>query len=549
MRNEQDNRPKKKKFKFITALTGFILGMYLVVSGYLIYNVYKLTDVENLIRFVSMIALTILDIFLIIRYFIMRKRPKFVKYLIMIIVLLLLGGAQFFASYSLGKGLNLIDKISAKDYKVYKASLISLKSGNLTKVSDITKDTKIGRVSEDAEDGNNVYELSEEIIKKNDNISEDNIVSYDEPITMLYELYEGKISAAFVSGSYVDIYKTMQKFEKIAEEAIELDKYSKKMKVKETTANKAANKSITEPFTLLLLGVDSTAEDISKTTGLGDSIMVITFNPNTLNATVLSVPRDTFVPITCYRNVRSKITHAAGGGDECMINTLENFLDVNIDYYVKVNFRGLVKIVDAIGGVDVDVPYAFCEQNSLREFGDGMQYVEKGWQHLDGEQALALSRNRKTVPECGSYWNQGNRSDFVRGQNQQLVINAIINKIKNLSSIDQLYSLLDAVGGSMTTNMSRNQILSFYNIFKRILLYSEDLTSGNNIIDMQKCYLNGSGALIQDGVMSSMNLYEYVPSTESLNAIIKAMKENLELIETKPTYSLVSQQTKNMKQK
>ena len=122
----------------------------------------------------------------------MRKRPKFVKYLIMIIVLLLLGGAQFFASYSLGKGLNLIDKISAKDYKVYKASLISLKSGNLTKVSDITKDTKIGRVSEDAEDGNNVYELSEEIIKKNDNISEDNIVSYDEPITMLYELYEGK---------------------------------------------------------------------------------------------------------------------------------------------------------------------------------------------------------------------------------------------------------------------------------------------------------------------------------------------------------------------
>ena len=106
-----------------------------------------------------------------------------------------------------------------------------------------------------------------------------------------------------------------------------------------------------------------------------------------------------------------------------------------------------------------------------------------------------------------------------------------------MSSIDQLYSLLDAVGGSMATNMTRNQILSFYNIFKRILLYSEDLTSGNNIIDMQKCYLNGSGALIQDGVMSSMNLYEYVPSTESLNAIIKAMKENLELVDTTPAYS------------
>ena len=530
----REKEGKRKKYKALNVFAGFILGMYLVVSGYLIYNVYKLTGIEDLIRFIVMIGLGILDIFLIIRYFIMRKRPKLVKYLILIIVLIILGGVQFFISYSVGKGLNLIDSISAKDYKLYKTSLIAIKNGKIAKVSDINKDTKIGRVSDEEDIENNV--LSEEIIDKHKNISEDNIKDYDEPITMLYELYEGKIDAAFISGSYIDIYKGMQKFEKIAEEVVELDKYSKKMKVKKSSKANKSTKSITEPFTLLLLGVDSVEEDISKTSGLGDSIMVITFNPNTLNATVLSVPRDTFVPITCYRNVRSKITHAAGGGDDCMITTLENFLEVDIDYYAKINFRGLVKIVDSIGGIDVDVPYAFCEQNSLRDFGEGLQYVDKGWQHLNGEQALALSRNRKTVEGCGSYWNQGNRSDFVRGQNQQLVINAIINKIKNMKSIDQLYSLLDAVGGSMTTNMDRNQILSFYNVFKRILLYSEDLTSGNNIIDMQKCYLNGSGALIQDGVMSSMNLYEYVPSTESLNAIIDAMKENLELKESKPSY-------------
>lgn len=533
---KKQKETKKKKCKALNAFTGFILGMYLVVSGYLIYNVYKLTGIEDLIRFISMIGLVILDIFLIIRYFIMRKRPKVIKYIILILVLLVLGGAQFFISYSLGKGLNLIDNISAKDYKIYKTSLITLKSSNIAKVSDITKDTKIGRVSDEEDIENHV--LTEEIIKKHDNISEKNIVDYDEPITMLYELYEGKIDAAFVSGGYIDIYKSMQKFEKIADETRELDKYSKKMKVKKGSKANSSTKSITEPFTLLLLGVDSTEEDISNVFGLGDSIMVITFNPNTLNATVLSIPRDTFVPITCYRNVRSKITHAAGGGDDCMITTIENFLDVNIDYYAKINFRGLVKIVDSIGGIDVDVPYSFCEQNSLREFDEGsLQYVQKGWQHLNGEQALALSRNRKTVPECSSEWNQGERSDFIRGQNQQLVINAIINKIKNMSSIDQLYSLLDAVGGSMTTNMSRNQILAFYNIFKRILLYSEDLTSGNNIIDMQKLYLNGSGALIQDGVMSSMNLYEYVPSTESLDAIVAAMKENLELKEAKPNYT------------
>ena len=534
MKKQKENRPKK--CKKISTFTGFILGMYLVVSGYLVYNLYNLTGIENLIRYIIISLIVIFDLFILIRYFLMRKRPKTIKYTILCIVLLVLGGVQFFISYNIGKGLGFISNISTKEYKTYKTSLIALKSSNITKVSDITSETKIGRVNDENDIEN--YVLAKEIMKKDD-IDESTIKNYDDPITMLYELYEGKINAAFVSGSYIDIYKGMQKFEKIAEEAVEIDKYSKKMKAVENKGTKvSSSKGMTEPFTILLLGVDSEEEDISQTTGLGDSIMVITFNPETLNATVLSVPRDTFVQISCYRNVRSKITHAASGGDQCMINTLQNFLDVNIDYYVKINFRGLVKIVDAIGGIDVDVPYAFCEQNSLRDFGEGsLQFVEKGWQHLNGEQALAFSRNRKTVDYCDSYWNQGERSDFERGKHQQQVINAIINKIKNLDSLDKFYALLDALGGSMTTNMDRDTILSFYNILKRILTYSSDLTSDNNLIDMQKLYLNGRGALIQDGIMSSMNLYEYVPSTESLNAIIDAMKENLGLKEIEPNYS------------
>ena len=536
---------KEKKHKGLNIFTGFILGMYLVVSGYLIYNLYMLTDIENLIRYAAMIGLGILDIFLIIRYFVMRKKAKVIKYIVMILVLIILGGVQFFISYSLGKGLNLIDNISRKDTKVYKTSLIALKSSNLTKVSDITDDTKIGMVSDEEDVENNI--LAKELQEK-DKISDKSIKDYEDPVTMLYELYEGKINAAFISGGYIDLYKGMQKFEHIADDVVEIDKYSKKMKVKESSGSKASTKSITEPFTLLLLGVDSEEEDISNAFGLGDSIMVITFNPKTLNATVFSIPRDTFVPISCYRNVRSKITHAASGGDSCMINTIQNFLDVHIDYYAKVNFRGLIKIVDSLGGIDVEVPYSFCESDESRSY-DNTIYVEKGLRHLNGKEALALSRNRHTNEFCGSFWNQGERSDFVRGQNQQLVINAIVNKVKSMSSIDQLYSLLDAVGGSMTTNMDRNQILSFYNIFKRILLYSEDLTSGNNIIDMQKLYLNGSGALIQDGIMSGMNLYEYVPSTESLNAIINAMKENLELKDVEPSYSFSFSADKEYEQK
>ena len=364
---------------------------------------------------------------------------------------------------------------------------------------------------------------------KKDKISESQIEDYDDPISLLYDLYDNKVDAVFISSSYINIYGGMEKFEKIAEETIELDKFSKKMKIKKSNSIAATKKGSDEPFTILLMGVDSTAENLSDSSGLGDSLLLITFNPQTLNATIISIPRDTYVPITCYRNVRSKITHAASGGDKCMINTIQNFFDVNIDYYAKINFRGLIKLVDALGGIDVEVPYSFCETDENRMLKNTV-FVEKGYQHLNGVQALALSRNRKTYPTCGAKWNLGTRNDFVRGQNQQIVINGIINKAKSINSVSQFYGILDAVGGSMTTNMDKKQILSFYDVFKNVLVYSTNLTDDNSIISMQKMYLNGVGGMYHDGIMGS-DLYEYIPSTNSLNAIKNAMKVNLGLKE------------------
>ena len=523
-------KAKEKKHKISNVFVGFLLGMYITISGYLIYNLYKLTGIENMIRYIVMGILILIDLIFIIRYFKMKRKTLLRKYIVFTFLLLILGGAQFFGAYTINKGLNFIDNISSKDYKIYKTSLIALKDGKLQKVSDITSETKIGRVSDTDDIENN--QLSKYIMKKN-KIKDDQIVDYDDPITLLYSLYEkNDIDAAFVSGSYVNIYKSMEKFENIKEEVVELDKYSKKMKVKKSKETTASTKSVTEPFTILLMGVDSTEEDLSNEAGLGDSLMLITFNPKTLNATILSIPRDTFVPITCYRNAKSKITHAASGGDKCMISTIQNFFDVNIDYYAKINFRGLMKLVDALGGIDVEVPNALCETTLWRS-EEYMVYVEEGMQHLNGEQALALSRNRKTYPRCGAKYNKGTRNDFVRGQNQQLVINAIMNKAKSLNNVSQFYAVLDAVGSSMTTNMDRNQILSFYNVFKQLLINSSSLTDGNNIIEMQKMYLNGSGGLYLDGIMNQ-NLYEYLPSSQSKNAIINAMKVNLELKNEEP---------------
>lgn len=525
---------KSRKFKKFNIFFSTIFGMFLMISIYLILNLIKLTGIETVIRYIVIVLLIIIDISLLIKWFRTMNRPLIGKYLSFLIIIILFGSIEYFIGFTINKGLKVVENISVGKYKTYSTSLVTMKSSNITSPSDITIKTKIGRISnkKDVEG----YVLTKDLIKK-DKIEEDSIVDYDDPISMLYDLYENKIDAVFISSSYNDTYRTMDKFENIEQETLVLDTFKKKMKVQKETTVVASTKSVKEPFTILLMGVDSTAENLSESSGLGDSLMVITFNPNTLNATIFSIPRDTFVPITCYRNVNSKITHAASGGDKCMINTIQNFLDVEINYYAKINFKGLVKIVDSLGGIDVDVPYSFCEQDSNRRWDAGhVQYVSKGHQHLNGEQALALSRNRKTTPSCGAGWNDGVRNDFVRGQNQQLVINGILNRAKTMDNISQFYNLLEAVGNSLATNMEREQILSFYNVFKNVLINSKDLTDDNSIINMQKMYLNGSGAYIKDGIMN-MNLYEYVPSKDSLNAIKKAMKVNLGFEEEEIAYS------------
>ncbi len=522
----QEQTQKIKKNKFLNLFTGLIVGMFVCVTGYLIYNLLKLNNVENLIRYIAVGVLSLISIITIIKYIKLKKQSKKSKYFILIIVLLIIGAGEFFISSLIDKGVSTIDKMN-KNYVTYSSSLIAMKDGNYNKLSKI-KDAKIGIISD--KNDTEGYVLAQNIIKK-DKITKDQLVEYDDYVSMLSDLYSDEVNAIFISSSYEDKFASVEKYEKIGSEVVELDKYSKLMKKVTDKNTSASTKKVTEPFTMLLLGVDSPTEDISKASGLGDSIMLITFNPNTLNATVFSIPRDTFVPITCYRNARSKITHAASGGDSCMISTIENFTGINIDYYAKVNFQGLIKLVDALGGIDVDVPYKFCESNSVRSLNSSdLIYVEKGWQHLNGEQALALSRNRKTVSECGKEWNKGTRNDFVRGQNQQLVVRGIMNKLKTIKSINQLYSVLDTISISLDTNLTRDQILDFYNVFKKVLVNSGSLSDSNDVISMQKTYLNGSGGLIYDNIMN-MKLYEFVPSSQSLNAIIKAMKVNLELIE------------------
>ena len=350
------------------------------------------------------------------------------------------------------------------------------------------------------------------------------IIEYESYTEMIADLYVKDIDAVFVPTDYPSLYNSMAGYENIANETrIIISKEKKMLKSKVSKQEtQSSGKSVSEPFTILLMGIDSIDEGLPKNAiANGDSLILITFNPKTLNATMLSIPRDSYVPSACWGGkAENKITHAAAYGNDCMINTIENFFDVDIDYYTKINFKGLVKLVDALGGIDVDVPQDLCTDDSGRE---KIICIKEGHQHLNGEEALVLSRNRKQLVN----------GDFGRGQNQQLVIKAMLQKIKSLRSINQFTSILTTVSNSLDTNLTTKQILSFYSIAKDII--KSGLSSKNTeIVNIQQLYLQGQGTMIYDE-RSRMELYNYIPNTYSKNDITKAMKVNLGLVNSKET--------------
>ena len=208
----------------------------------------------------------------------------------------------------------------------------------------------------------------------------------------------------------------------------------------------STGKQVTEPFTMLLMGIDSTDEVLEKNAvANGDTLIVVTFNPKTLNATMLSIPRDSYVPIACWSNkAENKITHAAGYGNDCMMNTIEQYLGINIDYYAKINFKGLVKLVNAVDGVEINVEQTLCTDDSSR---GGQVCINPGYQTLDGEQALVYARNRKALVN----------GDFGRNQHQQEIVIALANKIKTVNSVSKFMEILDTVSNSLDTNLTTQQ--------------------------------------------------------------------------------------------
>ena len=531
MENEQTIKTKPKKKRKIALL---IISLIPIISSILlIISIYMISGIENTIRYTAMILIFIINIILVLLLRKLGKKEKKSNFIAFIILSLILAIIQLVVGYMIFRTYTSLANMN-KDKITYTTAIVTKSDSKIENIEDL-KDTTIGIVVDESSiDG---YIIGLEIIEEEKLEDNNEIKEYTDISSLVKDLYNDDIDAMIISENYPSMFTSIDEYKNIETETKiiytksktlskdEIAKYTGEEMVNFNTSNK-----IDEPFTVLVMGIDSAVENLNKNaTGNGDALMLVTFNPKTLNATILSIPRDTYVPISCFAGQKeNKITHAAWNGESCMIKTIENFTGINIDYYVKINFQGVVKLVNALDGIEVDVPIEFCESNSHRSTKEeNLICLEKGEQTLNGEQALALARHRKTLLT----------GDLQRGTNQQLVVQGILNKLKSIKNANQLLTILDTISNNMDTNFTTKQILSFYDIAKNLLLTS----TSENLINMQQLYLSGSGQMIYDEGMG-MVLYNYIPNEQSLNQIISIMKQNLGLEETdtikKMTFSI-----------
>ena len=199
----------------------------------------------------------------------------------------------------------------------------------------------------------------------------------------------------------------------------------------------------TDPINVLLLGIDAEG----STTGRSDAIMVMQLEPKTDELTIVSIPRDTRTEII-GKGFDDKINHAyAFGGADMAVATVENFLDIDLDYYVSINMDGLVELVDELGAITITNEIAWSD--SKYDFPEGIM-------EMDGEKTKAFVRMRKKDPA----------GDFGRTQRHRKVIEGIINEGASVGSIPKFTGMMDILGTNMATNMDFDDMKLLFGSYK-----------------------------------------------------------------------------------
>ena len=424
--------------------------------------------------------LLIIGILFILSIF--KSNKKFLL-IISIISSIIISIISFLGLIYLNSTNKLLDNISfIKEKSIY--YIIVKKDSDYKKLSDL--DNKNLAIIENSSSN---YQKALKEVNKKINI---NTIKYKNINTIASDLVTGKVDSILLNSNSKRILDDMLKdFKNNTRVVDKVVIYVKRGKSTVINSN--------EPFNVLISGID-TAGDINSVSR-SDVNIVMTVNPKNHEILLTNIQRDMQVQLHGTTGIKDKLTHAGIYGIDMSRQTIEDFLDTKIPYYIRVNFDSLVKVVDSIGGVDIDNDVAF--KGYTRKF-------EVGKLHLNGKEALEYARERKKMPS----------GDYTRGLHQEKIMEAIISKVTTSKKILNNYSKFTSVLDEFIQTNIPSSTVKFY--------VREQLDTMPKWNVISRAVESSGSALIETYSMPGMNLYVAFPDEKSVKTSSRIINEMLD---------------------
>ena len=420
----------------------FTLFLLLAASLALYIRLMATGMLSNLYLIILMVVLIVLNAVSVIVQLPLRRNKA--GKLIMGIVSLLLSGAMLYGVVAVNSVQSALSKIVGKMTETEITEVRVMNDNPATSMGD-TKGYTFGYIAD--ADTKNTQSILDEISKSFGTIKSK---GYDSMTALADALYDDEVDAILINQGYVDLLTEKDGYTDFRDQTRVLYTYTTTHEVDPIVPNTSITK---EPFVVYCSGIDARVDDISAKSRSDVNILAVV-NPTTKQILLVNTPRDYYLPLARNGEL-DKLTHAGLYGIDESMKVLGNLYGVQADYYVRVNFAGLVKIVDALGGVDIESDANFtCVPMETPDGNGDYTYQKysftKGINHVNGSQALAFARERKAFAD----------GDNRRGQHQMTVIKAIVKKACSSAVLTKYQELLKAASDAFITNMPYADISS-----------------------------------------------------------------------------------------
>ena len=518
-KNKKSKKPKKGEFKKEPTVLNIIVTIFTIVANilvvYILFNTTKFSSIgQNIFMMINIAVLAILLLLDLLVILMIRTR-KIALFVISIVVLSLFVGGGGYGFYALGRVNKNVTKITGeKKEEEVSASLVIYSGTSGDPITDV-KDLEGRRVG--VAKGTKTEEIAKtKLSSSNTNVEYVEVNGYTD---LLSNLITGAVDCAVMPVNYQSQFEEDENLAAYLPDTQSILDFSETITSESETG---ANKDITkEPFTVLVTGENE---------GLADSIILMSVNPISMKVTMTSIARDSYVPISCYGS-SEKINAAHASSESCMVKTVENLMGIDIDYTIEFNFASVVQVVDAVGGVVVDIPVSFDAQ-CWNIYTDELAVfrLEAGENvYLDGARALGFVRERMAFPD----------GDFARQRHQQEVMEQIIQKIMSSKDPQMFLNVLDAAGDNIKTNFTVEQMTGFINYALQKSKRYYDTNNISGLFNFESSRVYGYAANLWNSSLQ-MDLWIYRLFNGSIQDCANALKRNLSTTATPDTPTSVS---------